>query len=134
MLNPSCLFVPLFNIENKKIKSWTTLHPSPLNETRNVPPSHFTTLSPFSPSQHHRPPTFLTFPTLPPSHLQLKHSKKKNIRSSLSPTLVFKRRFTLLELKSKFMFFPPRRRSWTTGLELWFGNHQTTEIRLLWLT
>ena len=138
ILNPSCLFIFLISIKNKKMKSFTYSATLPLNKARNLPPSHITTLPPFPPSQPHHAPTLPIFPTSLPSHLSLfptslpcnlsqvsnltilqpflpsqphhlshtiKALQNNNIRSSL-PTLFFKRRFTISELKSKFIFSP----------------------------
>ena len=71
ILNPSYLFIPLISIKNKKMKSFTYSATLPLNETRNLPPSHVTTLPPFPPSQRHLAPTLPIFPTSLPSHLSL---------------------------------------------------------------
>ena len=116
ILNPSCLFIPLISIKNKKMKSFTYSATLPLNKTRNLPPSHLfhlpnvTLLPPFQFSQPHYPPTFPfsqlhypptfpRFPTLPSSnlshllnlttsHIQLKHSKITSL-GLLSPHIVF---------------------------------------------
>ena len=71
----------------------------------------------------HHPPAFATFPTSPSSHLQLKHSKITTLGLLSLSTLVLKRRFAISELKSKFIFSPPRKWSWTAGPELWFANY-----------
>ena len=71
ILNPSYLFIPLISIKNKKMKSFTYSATLPLNKTRNLPPSHVTTLPPFPPSQRHLAPTLPIFPTSLPSHLSL---------------------------------------------------------------
>ena len=95
-LNPSGLFVPLINIKNKRWNLGLTLHPPPFNKTRNLLPSHLTTLSPFPPSQLHHRVTFSIFPTSPTSYLfhfpnlttlppTMKSFQNKNIRSSLYP-------------------------------------------------
>ena len=85
-----------------------------------------TTLPPSKPHQHS---TFPIFPASPHPHLQLKNSKITTLG-----LLFFKRRFMISELKSKFIFSPPRKQPWNTGFEFWFANHYTTDISWTWVT
>ena len=73
--------------------SLPTFPTSPHSHLSQVP--NLTTLLPFPNSQTHYPPS------------TIKVLQNNNIRSSLS-TLVFKRRFTLSELKSKVLILPSR--------------------------
>ena len=91
-------FVPLIDIINKKMKSWT----HPLSPYPWIPgtshPSHLTTLPPF--------PTFhlTTLPAFPPCHLTTlpptnKSFQNSNIKPYVSPHIVFNRRFTISEFR-----------------------------------
>ena len=81
-------FPPLINIRNKKIKSWTQpVFPVLLNKTRNIPPSHLTTLLP--PAFPTVPPHYLStpyshIPTSPSSHQYFTSLKPCNIVLSLN--------------------------------------------------
>ena len=55
------------------------------------------------------------------------YKKRKNLLTNLFfpflVNMVFKRRFTILELKSKFIFSPPGKQSWITGFEVCCTSH-----------
>ena len=87
-----------------------------LTTFRPFQPPNLTTLPPFPYIQPHQLSTLPIFSTCPPSNLShlpkltthtstIKALQNKNIKPSLS-TLVFKRRFTISELKDKFLILP----------------------------
>ena len=63
--------------------------------------------------------------TTTPTYRQLStpHYKNNKIRSSVFPSLVFNRKFSISELKSKYMLCPPEKRSRTNKVELFSVNH-----------
>ena len=112
--------VPLINIRNKKMKSWTHL-PSPRN-TKDV----------FSARSKH---DFLFQPTT--THLPIKALQTTKITKLGLPflfTVVFNRKSTISELKRKFIFSPLKKWSPIARLELLNANHYTTDIYTMRLT
>ena len=86
------------NIRNKNMKSWTHPASPSLNEST----------------------------TYPHTIKALKTTKITKLGLCLLPLpqhFVFNRRFTTSELKSKFVFTPPRKWSQTTGFQVWFTKH-----------
>ena len=69
-------------------------------------------------------------PSHPPTIKALQTTKKL---AFFSPPLVFKRRFAIPELKIRFIFSPPGKQSQSTGFELLFANHYTTNVCSIWL-
>ena len=130
--NPTCLFFPLINIRNKKMKTKT--HPaSPTLEQNQEPlpfhltylapspPCHLTTLPPF-------PPRHLT--TLPPfslSHLKSlpptnKAFQNNKIKPTVSPHIFLQKVHNITILKQGHIP-PPGKRSQIVVSEAWFAGH-----------
>ena len=95
ILNPSCLFVPLINIRNKIWKLGFTLRPPSLNKTKNIKD-----MISAGPKQDILPHATTTHPTTI-KELQTTKITKLYLQALLS--LVFNRRFTISELKRKFI-------------------------------
>ena len=67
--------------------------------------------------------TFCSTPTLPTHRLNTPNYKINKIRSLSPLPLVLAEGSQISELKTKFIFTPPRKSSRTIGYEVWFANH-----------
>ena len=99
---------------------------------RRVVISGYTKVKSFSWNSARPKEDFLLHATSTPR--QLKYTKLKNnkIRLSITPLLVFNRKFTISELKSKIVSHSFGKLSRTVGIENWCATHYATEVEWLW--
>ena len=127
----SCLFVSFPPSQTHHLPTFPNFPTSPFSHLSHLP--NFTNFPPFPSSEPHHSPTFPIFPNSPPSHLQLKHFKIITL-GLLSPYCFLREGSQYQSWKAKSSFSPPGKRSQTTGFEIWFTSHYTTEICSVWVT
>ena len=112
---------PWLTSETKRRKLGLTLHPPPLNKTRNPLPFHLTYLAPSPPCHLTTLPPFSLshLKSLPPTNKALQNNK---IKPTVSPHIFLQKVYNITILKQGHIP-PPGKRSQIVVFDAWFAGH-----------